>query len=310
MKIKYSGYNKLIKNDICVAMCYFNPLGYNKPLRNIQWVQKEFDKYDIPYYTIELVYPNQSPSIENAKVVHSSSVLFSKENLWNIIEKDIPEKFTKIIFMDADIFCSDPDWFNNTSSLLDSNDLIHCMDYLYKDIEQPFEEIELDIHSPTSRYSIIKALKNQEELKLHIHHTGYVIAINRSFLHKIGGVFEYGLTGYGDTLFWSAFLKDFEPFCDNFLKAPRFRKISQYYELYKQNISSISSLDRIQYLPDANILHLRHGKNENRRYHRRNFYVSSIFDLYHNDDGVLEIKVNNPNAQDLIQYWIDRKEDE
>jgi hypothetical protein len=308
MIINYTYYNSLLCNDICVAICYFNPLGYHKPLQNIQWVQKEFDKYHIPYYIIELVYPNQLPSIPNAKVVHSNSVLFSKENLWNLIEKDIPEKFTKVIFMDADIFCSDPDWFNKTSSLLDSNDLVHCMDYLYKDIEQPFEQVELDTAS--SRYSIIKAVKNQQELQLHIHHTGYVIAVNRSFLHKLGGVFEYGITGYGDTLFWSAFLKDFEPFCDNFLKAPRFKTIRKYYEDYKQNALSISSLDRIQYLPNANILHLRHGKNENRKYAKRNFYVSSIFDLYHNDDGVLEIKVNNPNSKDLIQYWIDRKEDE
>ena len=308
MIINYTGYNEPSVDDICIGMCYFNPLQYQKPLRNIQIVQQEFDKYKIPYYVVELVYPDQSPSIKDAIVVKSNSVLFSKENLWNIVEKNIPEKYSKIIFMDADVLCSDPDWINKTSKLLDANDLVHSMDHLYKDINDIYEKNDIDLS--TSRYSIIKALKNNEPIELGIHHTGYVISINRSFLKKLGGIFEYGITGYGDTLFWTSFIKDYEPYCDNFLKMPRFKEQRKKWNEYKKNALSISSMDRIAYLPGANILHLRHGEHENRRYPRRNFYVSGIFDLFHNDDGVLEINVISEKAKDLRQYWIDRKEDE
>ena len=215
MILSYNGYNKLTNDDICVGMCYFNPMQYKKPLRNIQLVQEQFDRYSIPYYIVELVYPDQSPVIKNAIVVRSNSILFSKENLWNIVEKNIPEKYSKIIFMDADIFCCDPEWFNKTSKLLDTNDLVHNMEYLYKDINYVYEKNDIDL--TTARYSIIKAVKNNEPIELMIHHTGYVIAINRSFFKKLGGIFEYGITGYGDTLFWSSFIKDYEPYCDNFL---------------------------------------------------------------------------------------------
>jgi hypothetical protein len=308
MIIGYSGYNKLVVDDICVAMCYFNPLQYKKPLRNIQLVQEQFDKYGIPYRIVELVYPNQDPVIKNATIVRSNTVLFSKENLWNIVEKNIPEKYTKIVFMDADIFCSDPNWLNKTSKLLDSNDLVHNMDYLYRDINYVYEKNDID--SKTARYSIIKAIKNDEQINLMVHHTRYVIAINRSFFKKLGGIFEYAITGYGDTLFWSSFIEGYEPYCDNFLKMPMFNNESKKWNEYKENALSISSMDRIAYLPGANILHLRHGTHDNRRYSRRNFYVSGIFNLFHNDDGVLEINLVSKKDKDLLQYWIDRKEDE
>lgn len=308
MKISYTGYDRPLDDNICIAMCYFNPLEYAKPLRNVRLIQEQFEKYDIPYYIVELIYPHQVPVIKNATIVRSSSILFSKENLWNVVEKTIPEKYQKLVFMDADIVCSDPAWINNISTLLNHNDMVHGMDYLYRDINDVHEVCELDCEK--AKFSLIKAIKNNIPIDLRVHHTGYVTALNRSFFHEIGGIFEYGITGYGDVLFWAAFIKGFEPNCDNFLKMPRFKSIRHKWHEYKQNALAKTSMDRIAYLPGANMIHLRHGQQDNRKYPKRNHYVAGIFDLFHNDDGVLEISVKNIQSPDLRQYWIDRREDE
>lgn len=308
MILRYNGYNKPSNNDLCIGMCYFNPLQYRKPLRNIRLVRDELGRHHIPHVIIELVYPGQSPVIEGSIIVRSNSVLFSKENLWNIVVKHIPDEYSKIMFMDSDVLCTDPDWFDRTSELLDTHDLVHNMDFLYADIEAVDEQIAIDPHQ--ARYSIIKAVKNNTKIDLLYHHTGYVIAITKKFLNQLGGIFEYGVTGYGDTLFWSSFIAEFEPYCDNFLKMPRFKDIRSKWEAYKRNALTISNLDKIGYMPGANILHLRHGDHSNRRYPSRNCYVPGIFDLYHNEDGVLEIEIISEKARDLKQYWIDRREDE
>lgn len=308
MQIRYQGYNRPDANDLCVGMCYFNPVQYVKPLRNINLVRKQLDIHHISNFVVELVYPGQQQALSGSIVVRSDSVLFSKENLWNIVEKHIPDRYSKIVFMDSDILCSDPDWFIKIDKSLNEYDMVHAMDYLYADINHIEEQAIIE--KDKARYSIIKAAKEGINIDLAIHHTGYVIALNRSYYHQLGGIFEYGITGYGDTLFWASFMKDFEPYCDNFLKMPRFKDIRNKWYTYKTNALSVSSLERINYLPGANILHLRHGCHANRRYPNRNCYVPGIFDLYHNEDGVLEINIISDKVNDLKQYWIDRQEDE
>jgi len=82
-----------------------------------------------------LLYPNQSQSIPEANVVvRSNSIYFSKENLWNILEKHIPDKYEKIVYVDADILCTDPNWLNRTAEKLDKYKIVHATDLMYKDI--------------------------------------------------------------------------------------------------------------------------------------------------------------------------------
>ena len=157
-----------------------------------------------------------------------------------------------------------------------------------------------------------KGIKNNETITFSTHHTGYCIAIDREFFHKIGGIFDHGITGHGDTLFWASFIENYSPpgDCQRFLVAPRCSVIRNHWKQYKKKALAISCLDRITYLPNANILHLKHGTKTNRKYGKRSKYISGIFNLFYNDDGVLEINIINQHYNDLRQYWIDRKENE
>lgn len=306
---RYSVYDRPKHNDICVAMCFFRPVGYQKPIDNILTVIETFDKAAIPVFVIELLYANQQPIISNSYVVNSTTVLFAKENLWNIIEKRIPENYDKIIFMDADVIYSKPSWLNDSSQLLEDNDVIQCMEWSYKDINSISEQVMVDPDPTKNRISFAKAIKHQLDIDLMKHHMGFCVGIRRDFFHKIGGFFEYALTGYGDTLFWACFTKDFYPGRQHYVDF--FPEINEKYLIYRRDLSRHYSYpNRVGYVEDCLAMHLYHGTVANRRYTNRQHYIPSAYEFYHNKHGVLEMRSFDADKKDLTQYWLDRKEDE
>ncbi len=309
MIFSYQGYNAPIKKDICVAMCFFSPVGYKKPINNVFTVIDSFNKANIPYYIIELLYPGQTSIIPNSIVVHGKSILFSKENLWNILEKHIPEQYSKVIFMDTDVLYSDPDWLDKASDLLEYNHTIQCMEWSHKDINSVYEKIELSEDPMFHKISFAKAIKTQAEIDLRLHHMGFCIGIRRDFFHKINGFFEYAMTGYGDTLYWSCFTKDFYPRRKHFVDF--FADINEKYIEYRKYLSQFYIYpEKVDYLSGCLAMHLYHGTVANRRYTNRQHYIPSSYSFYYNDENVLEIKSEDASKKDLIQYWLDRKEDE
>lgn len=310
MIVQYKGYNRPDNNSICVGMCFFSPIGYKKPLINLQTVTEELEKYSIPYYIIELLYPGQKQMIPNSFVVRADSVLFSKENLWNVLEKKIPDQYDKIIFMDSDVLFSDPDWLNKSYQILIDNYVIQPMEVAYKDIYNKNESIELDIDNlvaPQSKTCFAKVILNEYIVDLKCHHPGYALGIDRNFFHNIGGFFEYCITGSGDLAFWSSFIPDYKIDAHHLHS----NAMEKYIE-YKTNIYNYyQPRYKISYLKDCVSMHLYHGRNKNREYNDRQKYLPVNCNYYHNLDGVLQLTdVTVQDSNPLINYWIKRKEDE
>ena len=199
--------------------------------------------------------------------------------------------------MDSDIRFSDPAWLDKCSVLLDSNDVIQPMEHCYKDIFH--DSNSYDIDESLLRPSMAKGLVRNHKINISLHYPGFGVGIRRDFFQKIGGFFDHGLNGYGDTLFWGAF--------DNF--SSRYIQFAsnnfKQYPKYRDNIASFAP-HSISYLEENIAMHFYHGSTRNRRYADRNKYLPDQYELFYNECGVLEIK----SDKDLIQYWIDRKEDE
>ena len=104
-------YNKPIKNDICIAFCYFNACGYVRSLQNFLFFENKLRAAKIPYFTAEMVIGDQPPMLASPTLrFHSKSAFFYKEALWNRLEQAIPDQYTKICFLDSDIIFDRPDW--------------------------------------------------------------------------------------------------------------------------------------------------------------------------------------------------------
>lgn len=308
--IRYSEYKNIDSKDICIAMCYYNPLNYKNSLNNIKCVLNEFKKTNIPVFLIELIYSNQKPSLPYSNItVKAKTVFFVKENLWNILEKYIPDQYSKIIFMDGDVLCSDPNWVDKVSSKLDSKKIVHASEILYRDIYR--NNIHENVsNNDNTKESVIKGLKTEGRLDFTKNHPGLNICINRNEYHRIGGFFEEAPGTTGDTLFWNCFSNEDKPYCLGFFCAPRFKDTREKYLLYQQNVIKSISLHEIDYLENNWCLHLYHGNINNRKYGYQDKFIPGPYNLYKNEYGVIEINIQHPTIKDLKQYLESRSEDD
>lgn len=297
-------YNEPSNTDTCVALCYFNPVGYKNQKENLDIVLDSYKKSNIPYFTIELLYKNEKSYIKDAtKTVYAESVIFSKENLWNLLEKSIPDQYSKIIFVDADIKFSNPNWFNLSSEKLNDCDIIQPMDVVYRDIVTKMAKY-VEIENESCNYTVAHAIETTGKACEIQNHPGYALGIKRDIFHKINGFFEYGLYGCGDTLFWMAISNFYSTSVGDFLLKQK--EIGK--KFYEYKINTLDYDLKIGAVFDNLSVHLFHGSRENRNYANRINYLSDIYtkdSFYYNEYGVLEIK----NSTDIYQYLLDRSED-
>jgi hypothetical protein len=299
--ITVSPYLQPRSDDACVAFCFFRPVEYERPIHNLRIFLNDMQSAGIPVFSIELLYGNQAPVLSNpTRIVRSESVLFSKENLWNILEGIIPAQYSKIVFLDCDVRFTDPDWFNKSASLLDVHSLIQPMEYCYRDVHGNSSAYK--INEAQLRPAIARGIANRRPLDIGVDYPGFGLGITRRFFKQIGGFCDYGLPGYGDSLFWGAFIRcGFSYYADFFAKT----NFAQYQQ-YKENCLRAVSPETISYVAGNTALHLYHGSHANRRYADRDRYIPEHYELFYNADGVLEIK----SDRDLRQYWVDRREDD
>lgn len=303
MKVNFTKYNVPGNDDTCVGFCFFRPVEYKKPLINLDLFVFDLKNSGIPYFCIEMLYDGQSSVLSDPlKVVRSKSVIFSKENLWNILERSIPEKYSKLIFLDCDVRFTNPDWFNISSDLLGRHLVIQPMDFTYRDIKGDSSTYEIDESDKAMfKPSVAKGVVDGAKLHSSTHNPGIGLGIDREFFRSIGGMYELGLNGPGDSLFWSCFCELHSRVVDRFDR-------SDDYARYKKRVvaAASSSKNPVSCVADNVSLHMYHGSMINRKYGKRDMYLPDNYELFHNEDGVLEIR----SDRDLVQYWIDRKEDE
>jgi hypothetical protein len=283
-------YSKPLRTDICVAFCFFSPCGFIRPLQNLTFFENKLKLAGIPYYSIELVIGDKPNMLANPTVrLHSKSSLFYKEALWNRLEREIPAEYTKIAFLDSDVIFSDPEWLDKLSTLLDSSDLVH-----------PFETVDRLNLSYTIFDTLISSLKDDNNLGC-----GMGWAITRELFHQLGGFFDRGILGNGDTLFYNCIKNTIN------INSPLYYLVQNEYTSYRNNFINVSPI--VTYL-NCKIYHLSHGTIHNRQYGTTINVIlgslqlpwMSVFSV--NTDGLWELMDESLNKK-MIQYFIDRKED-
>jgi hypothetical protein len=298
-------YNFESQKKICVVMSFFNPANYNSNIFNANTVLKNLLDSNIPVFLTELLYNNQqSELIYKTNTVYADSVIFSKENLWNITEVTVPKEYNKIIFMDSDINYSDSDWLIKSYDLLDTYSVIqpmeNCVGYL------PNMSL-IDINNYNTKKSVAYSIQNKKYKNLSYHqfnqryHPGYCIGIKRHTFKQMGGFFEHAIIGGGDRCFWESFVD--LPQIDYYKSRI---DIKNKYAIYKKNISSIINETDVSYIENNTALHMYHGDRKDRQYDSRTSYISNNSDnFYYNKYGVLEV-INEPN---IMNYFKSRNED-
>jgi hypothetical protein len=288
-------YNKPKINDLAVGFIIFNSAKSKRILMNYFYTVEKLKLAKIPYYTLELVYDGSSPEIADAFHVRGTSHLFQKEHLCKLLEQRIPESYTKLLFMDADLVYSNPDWYNELSTSLNSYEVVHPFtNALWLDLEYSIIE--------ENRITCVY-FKDKYIFPICNSHVGFAWAFQRPYYREVG-MYCYAVFGSGDSYSSMQFLNN-----DYYLKItsiytpPFTNSYLKYSEGRKPTISHIN----------GNIYHLYHGSFQNRKYSSRFNIIHGIENiediLIQNEDGVFEL-TDQVIKDKMREYFIDRNDDE
>ena len=297
-------YLEPVKKDICVAFCFFNACGYLRPLQNLLFFENKLKAAKIPYYSIEMVIGDQPPMLANPTLrVYSKSSMFYKEALWNRLEKEIPEQYTKICFLDSDIIYQRADWLDSLSVLLDRHDIIHPF-YILRYLVMTFNELKEDTLSPIITMSYIARQKiTNNSIKRTAPGLGW--AIRRSFFKKIGGFFDKNLLGGSDQVFCGCIMKKLDMIQSTIHPLIKELSITYFNRIYNLEYSASYFY--------CETLHLYHGTFKNRQYQSRENIIRNISESWNkvyteNSDRFWEL--NDSKINDVFhEYFINRYED-
>jgi hypothetical protein len=191
---------------VCVA--FFNPTRAERPFALLLELVFQYAAAGAPVFIMELIYDDEPPqlqSLQGATVYHvrSHSVMFHKENLWNLLAARVPHHYTKLLFLDANVFFFEPYWYDAISCALDVHPIV-----------QPFHSV---MHTTADRSSAIRfhpglaaAYATAGRARVFQSGTavkpaaGFGIAVQRSWLAEVGGFMDMAVMGGGDHLLGAA----------------------------------------------------------------------------------------------------------
>lgn len=294
INIRDISYHMPRQKDLAVCFVYFNPSNSKRILMNLLYVQNMMQLAQIPTFIIE-VYSNK-PAIYKSFRIKSDSVLFHKERLCYLLEKQVPAKYTKLLFLDSDIVFDNPKWYDDLSTSLDAYDIVH-----------PYEKANwLDItYSKFVRQadSVMVNEDNQTEIN-YKYHVGFGWAFRREVFNKYG-FYQYCIVGSGDSLSTMAWFKQTPERLRNDMKTN--------YEsaAYTDFIKKVNPKPKMSYI-SGTVYHLYHGSFTNRKYVDRHSIFKDVADvrdiLKEDESGLFEI--TDPKiAQKVKEYFKNRCDD-
>ena len=271
--------------DMAVVLCFFNPSNYIRMVQNIFTVKNFMERSKIPFYIAELAFfdkPFLFKKESNIFQYRSNSYLFYKENLNTVVEKELPDMYKKVLFLDADISFDTANWYSMISNKLNN-----------VDITIPFCKANwLNLNYKVEATKSNSLDSTSVDFNWDKEHVGFCVAVNRNVFHtiKIYNTFMIG----GDTQL-VLYLKHKGDIPLQIIKNTR--QIINYLPNYPIN--------KITYTYDScnlNIFHLNHGTHQNRNYwdiikqlleffNKKDIKCFDDF-LYIREDGIFEIKEN------------------
>jgi hypothetical protein len=311
--IKYAiSNNDPIEKKLNVIVVISNPCLYAKRYILLKEFVKriEEEETNVNLFIVELIYGNQKFIITDKKnknhlQIHTQIPIWHKENMINLaVNNLLPNEWKAFAWIDADIEFDSNTWALDTLKILNGS----------KDIVQLFSHaIDMDSDKNTLKtfngfgYCFNKN-KKYTTFGNDYWHPGFAWAITRKAYEKIGGLYDKGILGSGDSMMALTFINKVE----NVLNM-------NYHDDYKNSILEFQKKAkklRLGYTPGI-IRHYYHGSKKNRQYTERwkiliDHAYSPINHLTYDKNGILipTQSMSKEFINDIFNYFKERKEDE
>lgn len=259
--------NEPIEDKLHVIIVISNPCSFAiRYILTKEFIHRMIDETSIILYIVELAYGDQEFHITEQNNEHhlrlrtNYSPIWHKENMVNIgIKKLLPQNWKAVAWVDADIEFDNEHWAMDTLKILNG-----C-----KDVVQLFSHnIFMDENGDTDLilsgfgFQYIKKTKRSNKIKdvNSYWHPGFAWACTRKFYEKMGGLYEYAITGDGDMIMASCFISSY--------KSALSYESSDDYKITVQQFQNKVNGCRLGYVPGI-IRHHFHGSINSRKYDMR-----------------------------------------
>ncbi len=295
--------------DLAVVSCHFNPCNYSSRSNNLIAYMARLEEQSVPLYLANLCFAGQDNLLQTSTAtvltLQGRDVLWHKERLLNILIRELPSRYTKVAWLDADIIFPDARWFKWTSELLDTYPLIQ----LYDKVDQQDSEGR-SIRRLEGLASYISSGK-PDPFKFDTSRTwpGLAWAARRSLL-ATHGLFDVMVVGGADTYMSLAAYKELGREWHIQQLAPKLKEAWRTWSTgFHQDIQG-----RVGYIPTP-VIQLGHGTTQNRRYvDRMKILTQHDFDpatdLAPDENGVWQWATRKPLLHHaVLEYFESRQED-
>lgn len=298
-------------DDLAVVACHFNPCGYKSRERNLLAFLRRMNARGIPVFVAELVFPGGSPLLHErdgsvtAWHFAGTGVMWQKERLLNLAIERLPDRFTKVAWIDADVLFPDPLWYDRASALLESCAIAQLFERAYQ-----LNEGGRGIKQISGVAGYVAAGKAEPFSFLQAK-PGLAWAATRSLL-AAHGLLDFMILGGADTYMTLAAFRVPEAVAqvhfDNL--PPRLvRAIADWSAPFGADVRA-----GVGYLPGA-VIQLNHGMLAHRRYYERMEILSRgdfdpATDIEREANGVWRWAPGKDELRaEVAEYFVQRRED-
>jgi len=303
--------NDPIEAKLNVIIVISNPCLYAKRYILLKEFVKRIEEEEehVNLFIVEMIYENQKFIVTDKKnknhlQVKTDVPIWHKENMINLAVKYLlPSDYKAFAWVDADVEFENNSWALDTLKILNGcKDVVqlfsHCVD-------MSNENTNLNIFNSFG-YSFNKEKKFTTKGQDYWH-PGYAWAITKKAYDKIGGIYDKGVLGSGDSIMALSFINKAESM-NNINYSDDYNNSMLEYQLKASKL-------RLGYVPGV-IRHYYHGSKKNRQYTERwkllmKHNYSPIEHLTYDKQGILIPTETFPSdfKEDIMNYFRERKED-
>jgi hypothetical protein len=303
--------NEQIEEKLNVIIVISNPCLYKKRYILLkEFVNRiERDETNVELFIVELIYNNQKFFItdknnKNHLQLKTETPIWHKENMINLGVKNLlPTDWKAFAWIDADIEFENNTWACDTLKILNGcKDVVQLFSHC---IDMDSNKMSLN-HFSSFGYNFCKGNKYTTN-GINYWHPGYAWAMTRKAYDKIGGIYDKGVLGSGDSVMALSFISSVNKMTnDNY---------SNDYNDSMLLFQDKAKFLRLGYTPGV-IRHYYHGSKQNRKYTDRwkilmKYNFSFQNHLSYDKYGILIPTENMPDEfkEDIMNYFKERKED-
>jgi hypothetical protein len=290
-----------------LIFAFYSPCDYKLPKQHLATTLDWAAQLGVPVTLAQIIAPGQAlqpvPAGVRNDIYETESVLFHKENLWNITARK--SAADKLLFIDSDVYFSrgGVDTIAEMTAALDTYDVV-----------QPFESAvwpdQNGLYTQVRKSAGFAVTRGFEPVPAY-YHPGFAWGLTRAAFDRLGGFYDRHPFGGGDVAFvysisslWvGSKIPYYLPIESQYWTSPSYRK-------YQTNGTRLDL--KVSYLPGNNAIHRWHGTTEDRQYVTRGKYFQiesgTEYPMHYRDDGILEW--DDPACSDHVRrYFKSRKED-